>query len=315
MARKRKYPHYPWWLYDYQSDPLVQAMTDDQDLAYRRMIDASWDLGELPNDPDKISSLIRFSRKKFASVWKYPLIECWQDNGIGLINHRVEREWEKIDARYGQLKKASAKGVAARTGQANDDHMVTKRSPYDDHMVGESDSESEKIGDSKKDLSSSKNDLSLKKGGSGAPSRSARPKMKKVTGRVRWNKEEQKLDASDAFKQEFLVCWKREFTVSEIKEEMVKATRWLVPRPGRRGGRSRLDIFLHTWMENALADREAREEDEARMTRRTLPEPSQKWCPECRETLPYHADQCSIYKKQLEGREEADDESDDQKGR
>ena len=140
MPRKGpKYPYFPWWLYDYRSDPLVQAMTDDQDLAYRRMLDVSWDLGELENNPGKIAALIRFSPRKFASVWKYPLTECWQDNGVGLVNPRLEREREKVDASYRQKKRAGEASGQARKKATDVERALNTRSTDDGQTLNDPD--------------------------------------------------------------------------------------------------------------------------------------------------------------------------------
>lgn len=316
---KKKYPYLPWWLYDYQSDSRVLAMSDDQDLAYRRMIEASWDLGELPNDPEKIASLIRFSQEKFDAVWKYPLTECWHNGNEGLINYRLEREREKVAASYKQKREAGIASGRSRRGIGATERSLNGRSTNVERALNDPDPDSESDGDSKNIRSLDLIDpLSIQRGSVGAPSRSDRPdskKAKKITGRVKWNKEEQKLNASDSFKQEFLACWKREFTVEEITEEMVKATRWLVKKPEKRGSKSRIDLFLHNWMEKALQDRVAKEEDEATMSR-PIPEVEElKWCPECRETLPYHVERCSIYQKQLKEKEGGKDDGYKDQGR
>ncbi|MCP4201865.1 MAG: hypothetical protein GY769_08025 [bacterium] len=308
MSTKGKYPYMPWWLYDYNADPRVQAMTDDQDLAYRRMLEASWDLGALPTEPEKIGSLIRYSRRKFAAVWKYPLTDCWEKNGAGLSNPRLERERERVSRLYAQRRRAGKRSAEARKKgtsverASNERSTSVERASNDPYSYSDLDGGSKIKRDIKKDLAS------IEGGGTGAPygPPDAAPKPTAVTGRVKWNKEDQKLDASKSFKEEFLTCWKRHFSKDEIKGEMVKATRWLVKNPKRRGTRSRLDLYLHNWMEKALEDREAMEEEEEITSRPTPPvEPSSKWCRSCRETLPDHSMWCPVGKKER-GEDDAD---------
>ena len=258
MPRKgRKYPYLPWWLYDYRSDPLVQAMSDDQDLAYRRMIEVSWDLGELENNPSKIASLIQFSLRKFASVWKYPLTECWHDKGVGLVNARLEREREKVEASYRQKKRAGEASGQARKKARCIERTLNGCSTDVERAFNDPNPDPDL--DSKKNLLDLENGLFKEIGDiTGAPKRSGsqssrRPTKKAVTGKVRWDEEKRKLDATDTFRQDFLACWKKKFTVDEIKKEMIEATRWLIQRPETRSDETRLDLFLHDWMEDAYS--------------------------------------------------------------
>lgn len=70
-------------------------MTDEQDLIYRRLIDKSWEIGPLPNDPNKLAALVRMQCDRFATAWTFPLKECWHENKQGLlINNRLEDERE-----------------------------------------------------------------------------------------------------------------------------------------------------------------------------------------------------------------------------
>lgn len=307
MSRKGpKYPYLPWWLYDYRSDPLVQAMSDDQDLAYRRMIEVSWDLGELENNPGKIASLIQFSPRKFDSVWKYPLTECWKDNGSGLVNARLEKEWEKVEASYRQKKRAGEASAQARKKARDVERTLNGCSTDVERTLNDPDPDPDPV--SKTDPDNTKQGSFLNDGRSGSSAKPDEPTTRRLQ-RVKWDKDEMKLKASDSFKEEFIGCWKKEFTVAEISLEVKKASRWLVKHPGRRGSRSRLDLYLHKWMENALEDRRAREEEEATM-RPPPPEPERKWCRVCRATLPRHAAWCT------EDLEKGDDhEGDDQEDR
>lgn len=103
-------PYYRWFVKDYNSDPRVTAMTDDQDLAYRRMLDASWELGPLPNKLDHLAMIVRYDLERFRRAWSYPLTLCWQRNGQGtLINQRLEDERESMLKRSDKARKAVKK--------------------------------------------------------------------------------------------------------------------------------------------------------------------------------------------------------------
>ena len=85
----------PWMKYypgDFYGDPMVQVMTDDQELIYHRFIARSWQMGALPNDEEKLAVIAGMEIERFRKSWCWPLTEKWVKNGEGLINHRVEDE-------------------------------------------------------------------------------------------------------------------------------------------------------------------------------------------------------------------------------
>jgi uncharacterized protein YdaU (DUF1376 family) len=101
-------PYFRWFPKDYNSDSRVLGMTEEQDLAYRRMLDASWELGPLPANQDHLAMLVRYAPDRFKKVWSYPLTECWQENGHGtLINQRLEDEREAMLKRSEKARNAS----------------------------------------------------------------------------------------------------------------------------------------------------------------------------------------------------------------
>jgi len=106
----RNAPYFPWYYADYNADPRVQAMTDLQDLAYRRLLEVSWDLGGLPNDPKKLAILARFKIDVFENdIWIYPLTDCWEAVGRGkmLVNNRQEKDRQKFLSKQTQGREAA----------------------------------------------------------------------------------------------------------------------------------------------------------------------------------------------------------------
>lgn len=310
----RDRPYYPFWVSDYNGDPLVIAMTKLQDLAYRRMLDKSWELGPLPVEPWKVARLIRYSEEEFEEVWKYPLTECWVETEQGWVNRRLEKERAYIDGMVEQRRAAGRRSAESRRKRSK--KKAKKRSG-----TGVQRETNERSTSVERDVNNPNPDeISLhrlntidpidrdtnKEGRTGQ--RDAVPTARKaVQGRVKWVVDEkegtQKLEASPKFRAEFLRLWKQHFSVEEIRDEVGKATRWLVPRPGRRGSRSRLDMYLHNWMEKALADKlNAEEAEEATTsTGRSREEPEVKWCRSCRGTLPNHMSWCREVKDGREG--------------
>lgn len=98
-------------------------MSDDQDLAYRRMIDCSWEIGPLPAEPERIAPLIRFDIDRFLRAWIYPLTECWKKRRWGLINPRLERERKGLaDFLKSQSEKGRESGKARKAKKAEHDN-------------------------------------------------------------------------------------------------------------------------------------------------------------------------------------------------
>lgn len=301
---QHKFPHYPWWVYDYNSDPMVLAMTDEQDLAYRRLLDQSWDMGPLPKEIERLAVLTRYSMDKFRAVWTYPLTECWNENEGGmLMNSRLEKVRRDVVDRYEQTRMAGR-----ASGKSRRERALNGRSTDVERMLNDPKSNSKKILNNRKDCINTK-DLLNRKGGIPVQRNAdpaTPPKMKRIIGRINWvvdDEGKQKLKASDSFRKEFLACWIQHFTKDEITEQIEKATRWLVPRPKRRGSKSRLDLYLHNWMENALSDKRNLEEEEDRTARRVPKREEPKWCKKCRGDLPEHMSWCSLVKSDDAGGE------------
>ena len=78
------------------------GMTKMQDLAYRRMLEASWELGPLPCEPDDLARLIDFSPREFERAWRFPLTDCWKVRRGRLTNARLESE-RKVVAKIHEI--------------------------------------------------------------------------------------------------------------------------------------------------------------------------------------------------------------------
>ena len=120
-----------------------------------------------------------------------------------------------------------------------------------------------------------------------------------------WDTEKAKLDGDEDVKRALLVRFvgPNMLTREEFSEQISEATYWLADRPHRRGRSSRLDRFLVTWLTKAVQDKRSGEVAKKRIddrrgtgVGRVQPRPAQrpeeKWCVECRENLPNHAEWC-----------------------
>jgi uncharacterized protein YdaU (DUF1376 family) len=101
------FPYYRWFPKDYSGDAQVQAMDDDQDLAYRRLLDKSWEIGPLPIEVEKLAAYARYALARFEQCWRFPLIDCWCEVDGKLINQRLEDERDFATSRALNALKAS----------------------------------------------------------------------------------------------------------------------------------------------------------------------------------------------------------------
>jgi hypothetical protein len=129
-------PFFRWFPQDYAGDAMVRAMTDDQDLIYRRLLDMSWQIGPLPSEPEDLARLAGFELGRFEEAWRFPLTECWHLNGgMKLINHRLEEEREStldrsVKARFAvqcreekRAKRLKTKKKGSIIGRSSDVHL------------------------------------------------------------------------------------------------------------------------------------------------------------------------------------------------
>ena len=98
-------------------------LTDDEDLFYRRLIDAYWMLGGLPSDMDRLRRISRYERKKFNQVVKVvldffiikddKLCHKRLDDELAQLSVFIEEQRER--GRRGGLAKAKANAIANAT--------------------------------------------------------------------------------------------------------------------------------------------------------------------------------------------------------
>lgn len=59
----------PWYPRDYASS--THGWADCADLAYRRLLDASWDMGGLPAEPATLRRIARMDPGPWRTAWRY----------------------------------------------------------------------------------------------------------------------------------------------------------------------------------------------------------------------------------------------------
>ena len=141
-------PFYKWFPKDFASDSNVIAMTNMQELIFRRLLDRSWEIGSLPGSAHDLAKLARVPRRTLEKAWVFPLTDCWAPDGEGrLINQRLEDEredvmlkstkarssslarWEKRSNRLKQKNRVDA--IALRTQYALDAQPILPKPELD----------------------------------------------------------------------------------------------------------------------------------------------------------------------------------------
>jgi len=109
-----QFPFMPWYAADYEHD--TKHLTDIEDLAYRRLIDAMWTYrGRLPNDPAQLARFIRFDIRKWRSV-STAVLPFFVVDGAELTHKRVTAELQKAQDLADKRAAAGRKGGRPKKG-------------------------------------------------------------------------------------------------------------------------------------------------------------------------------------------------------
>jgi uncharacterized protein YdaU (DUF1376 family) len=100
---------YAWYPGDYAAD--TRDLSCEEHGCYRLLLDASWSMGPLPDDPDRLRKIAGNCGKK---VVVYVLHRFFQQNEKGWTNRRLEIEREKRQALSSKLSEAGKKGMGNR---------------------------------------------------------------------------------------------------------------------------------------------------------------------------------------------------------
>ncbi len=115
-------PYMKYFPSDFYGDPMVQVMTDDQELIYHRFIARSWQMGALPDDEERLAAIAGVGAERFKAAWCWPLTEKWVKNREGLINHRVEDEREDAYKRSEYARKGGKEKQRRRAARVQLQH-------------------------------------------------------------------------------------------------------------------------------------------------------------------------------------------------
>ncbi len=115
----KTYDWYPFWVVEFNSDPVMKCLSDNQELIHRRLLDASWAIGPLPSNPVMLASLARVSSAVMHAAWTYPLMGMWGEHEeFTIFNARLEIAREFMNRRSAAAKKGGLAAGKKRTEAA-----------------------------------------------------------------------------------------------------------------------------------------------------------------------------------------------------
>ena len=116
-------PFYKWYPGDYLND--TQLLSDDEDLLYRRLLDALWIHGaELPDDDAVICRAVRFDRRKFNRC--YPLVKRLLSVSNGVVTHQKLRAQSEHVADIIEKRRKAGRASAATHVATHDPHSQSQ---------------------------------------------------------------------------------------------------------------------------------------------------------------------------------------------
>lgn len=315
VAQYADLPFMPLYVVDWLTDSNVSQLNLAEQGVFLRMLLFQWREGRLPVAPNKICQVCGVDR-----VWWRTGGSDYEPGEVGTemfgnglldklfpINDGYRRNERLEEHRMEQLAKrkmlherglAGARGRWQRQKDKSEGNAQAERKQSSGN--GRSDFRLQSTDLSEKEVIDPNNNNIQRE-------RSAGKKRSRASarGRVTWDPKEKKLKAPEKFRMEFLAVWKKEFTEEEITEQVKKFTRWLAQpkNASRRRPTSKIDQSLHNWMEIALEEKTAIEEEEEAMQPEDPTDEKQRWCSKCRNDLPNHAVWCPEVTDHDTGRE------------
>jgi len=127
-------PWFPWYPGDFAGDAKVRLMSPLARMVYRELIDLSWDLGPIPDPIRAIEAtgIVAHSNQTADRIWS-DIEPCWQQNGSGWVNVRLERHRATAAHKSEQARAAVEERERRKnSGTAPAERAISVRSSSDD---------------------------------------------------------------------------------------------------------------------------------------------------------------------------------------
>lgn len=118
----------PWFPRDFLSS--TRGWTLLQKACYRELLDAQWDLGTLPADPDELRQLCGATPKQWFEAWEKVSTKFAAVDGGGVRNERLEMHRQKyVDIRQARIMAGKKGGHAKALANASNCQSVATDLP------------------------------------------------------------------------------------------------------------------------------------------------------------------------------------------
>jgi hypothetical protein len=85
---KKRFAYLPWFPSDFAG--ATRGWPCCARLIFRELLDAAWDMGGLPNDPDELREIVRLDAACFDRGWRYVASKFEPRSDGKLYNPRLE---------------------------------------------------------------------------------------------------------------------------------------------------------------------------------------------------------------------------------
>lgn len=116
-------PAYQWYPKDYLSSSAVNAMSLEEEGAYRRLLDFEWLDGSIPSSLPALARLCRVTPARMGRIWP-GIMACFvehPDQPGRLVNERLERQRNELHAHREQNRLAGLASAEAKRQRALND--------------------------------------------------------------------------------------------------------------------------------------------------------------------------------------------------
>ncbi len=118
LGARMSLPYFREWVENWRSSPRVSEMDLEQRGAFHEMLCLSWQMGPVPNDPERLAILIGVKPADFIRAWRKPLVRCWRKTRKGLVNDRLERERTWSESRQKKARESAKHRVYSTSNDA-----------------------------------------------------------------------------------------------------------------------------------------------------------------------------------------------------
>lgn len=113
---KRSLPYVPWYHGDFLRSTV--SWTFVEQAAYWKLLCAQWEIGPLPDDPNRLATIIGIDAASMANVWPH-VSKKFVATAAGLVNERMEAHRQRYLEYRTKQSEGGRKGASSRWQHKN----------------------------------------------------------------------------------------------------------------------------------------------------------------------------------------------------